>query len=255
MSQSASLTSHISQLSTYTEVLPRILSFGSGLGVLAERPQPALDIRKLASPSDFHDLPPIEYAYDPLASIGPLNSHPFRHFPSYTTRENSCSILNSIQLDPHAAGLPYRSSIKSTYANRHWISNRTETLGLLMLLASDDSDSDIVGDQGITFAKLAQKQLRPGVQHNIALATQYMYPSADPRRIKLISALMLLYFVFDDKVEETPSQTVRVPWNNLRPLLLEADYGFSLLVFATISCVDWRDTITATPHQALSKAT
>lgn len=212
MSQSTSLTSPFSQLSAYTELLPQILlSLGSSLGILAERSLSTLDIRRLVSPSDFKYLPPIEYAYDPLASIIPLASHPFRNFLSCATQKSPCSVLNSIQLDNHAAGLPYRSSIKSAYANKYWTSNRTETLGLLKLLASDDSDSDIVVDQGITLAKLAQKQLRPGVQHNIALATQYMYPSADPQRIKLISALMLLYFVFDDKAEETPSHTVSVP--------------------------------------------
>ena len=210
MSQSISLTSLFSHLSAYTEPLPRILSLGSSSGIPEERSLSTLDIRKLVSPSDFQYLPPIEYAYDPLASIIPLAPYPVRYLRSCATQKNPCLALNSIQLDPHAAGLPYRSSIKSTYANKHWISNRTETLGLLKLLASDDSDSDIVVDQGITLAKLASKQLRPGVQHNIALATQYMYPSADPQRIKLISALMLLYFVFDDKAEETPSHTVSI---------------------------------------------
>ena len=210
MSQSTSLPPPFSQLSAYTELLPRILSLGSSLGILTERSRSTLDIRRLVSPSDSRYLPPIEYAYDPLASIIPLASHPFRYFLSCATQKNTCSVFNSIELDPHAAGLPYRSSIKSTCANKHWTSNRTETLGLLKLLASDDSDSDIVVDQGITLAKLASKQLRPGVQHNIALATQYMYPSADPQRIRLISALMLLYFVFDDKAEETPGHTVSI---------------------------------------------
>ena len=210
MSQPTSLTSRFSQMSAHTELLPRILSSGSSLGILAERPPSAFDIRRLAPPSDFQYLPPIEYTYDPLASIIPLASHPVRYFLSCATQRHPCSDVNSIQLDPHAAGLPYRSSIKSTYSNKHWTSNRTETLALLKLLARDDSDSDIVVDQGITLAKLAKRQLRPGVQHDIALATQYMYPSADPQRINLISALMLLYFLFDDKAEETPSHAVSV---------------------------------------------
>ena len=211
MSQSTSLASPLSQLSAHTELLPRILSMGSSLETLAERSLSTMDVRRLVSPSNLKYLPPIEYAYDPLASIIPLASHPVRQFFGCATQRHPCSVVNSIQLDPHAAGLPYRSSIKSAYANKHWTSNRTETLGLLKLLASDDSDSDIVVDQDITLANLAKKQLRPGVQHNIALATQYMYPNADPQRIKLISALMLLYFLFDDKAEETPSHTVSVP--------------------------------------------
>ncbi|KAL8787403.1 MAG: hypothetical protein Q9195_007778 [Heterodermia aff. obscurata] len=210
VSQSIIVTSPFSQLSAYTELLSRILSFGSSLGILAERSQSGLDLRRLVSPSESNYLPPIEYAYDPLASIITLPPQTFWYFPNFATRKNPCTVLNSIQLDPHAAGLPYRSSIRSTYANKHWTSNRTETLRLLKLLASDDSESDIVVDQGITLAKLAKKQLRPGVQHNIALATQYMYPSADPERIKLISALMLLYFVFDDKAEETPDGTLDI---------------------------------------------
>lgn len=35
-----------------------------------------------------------------------------------------------------------------------------------------------------------------------------MYPGADQERLRLISALMVLYFVFDDKVEETPNQSL-----------------------------------------------
>lgn len=83
------------------------------------------------------------------------------------------------------------------HANKFWQSNLGETVDLLTLLAEDDSAHDIEVDRGITLAKLARKALRPGLEHQMVLATHYMFPCADEHMTKLISALMIIYFVFD----------------------------------------------------------
>lgn len=156
-----------------------------------------LDTTKLAAPSELPYLPPIEYAYDPLASCHSIPSQPLRPLVSGATQKSRLLVLNSVQLHPREAGLPYRSSIDHIFASKHWESILAETKGLLELLAGDDSGSDMVVEHGITLAKLAKGALQPGLGRQMALATQYMFPYAGEHQIKQISALMILYFVFD----------------------------------------------------------
>lgn len=155
------------------------------------------DFRRLAEPSDAVYLPVIEYAYDPLPALPAHLKKRLLRLPSGATAKNSFLSLNSVHLDPLSAGLPYRCSIDHVYASKFWEANLGETMTLLNMLAVDDSASDIEVDHGITVAKLARKALRPGVEHRMVLATHYMFPYADELRIKQISALMLIYFVFD----------------------------------------------------------
>ena len=157
----------------------------------------SLDFRRLAGPSDLSRLPSIEYAYDPLPALPThLQRGPFP-LPSGATTKNPFLLLNSIQLDPLSAGLPYRSSINHVHASIFWESNLSEANELLRLLASDESAADIEVDHGITLSRLAKKALQPGYEHRMALAGHYMFPCANQQRTKLISALMIIYFVFD----------------------------------------------------------
>lgn len=162
----------------------------------ASSPSP-IDLEKLAAPADLSYLPAIKYAYNPLPAL-PLHIKP-PSFPltSGATAVNQYSTRNSIHLDPFSAGLPYYSSIDHVFASKYWKTNLNETTKLLEILAVDDSATDIEVDHGITLTKLAKKALRPGREHQMVLATQYMFPSADEQRIRLIAALMIIYFVFD----------------------------------------------------------
>ena len=157
----------------------------------------SMDLRKLATPSDVSSLPTIKYAYDPLPGLPAYPKQRLFRLPSGATAQNKLLSLNSVKLDPLSAGLPYRCSIGHVHASRFWESNLGETVTLLNMLAEDNSASDIEVDHGITLAKLARKALRPGLEHQMVLATHYMFPSADEQRVKQISALMIIYFVFD----------------------------------------------------------
>ena len=157
----------------------------------------AIDLGRLGNPSDIADLPRIEYAYDPLAALPEYLNQGLVPLPSGATTRNIFSSLNSVKLDPARARLPYRCSLDHVYASKFWASNLSETVKILSLLAEDDCASDIKVDHGITVAKLARKALRPGLEHQMVLATHYMFPGASEQRIKQISALMILYFVFD----------------------------------------------------------
>ena len=155
------------------------------------------NMERLAAPSQLAKLPKIEYLYDPLPALPIQSNHHLSKLPSQATSYNGHFSSNSIPLNPLSAGLPYRSSLDHVRASKFWDSNLSETVRLLQMLAVDDSASDIEVDHGITVAKLAKKALRPGLEHQMVLATHYMFPGADQQRIKQISALMIIYFVFD----------------------------------------------------------
>ena len=156
-----------------------------------------IDLKKLAEPSNLSYLPTIKYAYNPLPSLPPRTKPRPSPLKSGATAVNQYSSRNSIRLDPFSAGLPYYSSIDHVRASKYWKTNLNETTKLLEILAVDDSATDIEVDHGITLTKLAKKALRPGREHQMVLATQYMFSSADEQRIRLIAALMIIYFVFD----------------------------------------------------------
>ena len=168
----------------------------------SQYPEPAsspapIDLEKLAVLSDLSYLPEIKYAYNPLPALPlPIKQSRLRLI-SGATAINQYSSRNSISLDPFSAGLPYCSSIDHVRASKYWKANLNETTKLLEMLAVENSPSDIEVDHGITLTKLAKKALRPGYEHQMVLATEYMFPSADEQRIRQIAALMIVYFVFD----------------------------------------------------------
>ena len=156
-----------------------------------------IDLQRLAVPSDLSYLPAIKYAYNPLPALPPHIKPPSFPLTSGATAINQYSLRNSVRLDPFSAGLPYYSSIDHVRASKYWRANLNESTKLLEILAGDNSATDIEVDHGITLTKLAKKALRPGREHQMVLATHYMFPSADERRIRLIAAMMIVYFVFD----------------------------------------------------------
>ncbi|KAG8528869.1 uncharacterized protein KY384_006558 [Bacidia gigantensis] len=168
------------------------------------------DSKRLAASSDFASLPAIAYAYDPLPAQRAQLPCPLLSFPDQAALADEHTSLNSIRLDPIAAGLQYRSSIDHVRASKHFTANFDETLNLIRMLAEDDSASDVEAQHGITLAKLAKKAIRPGLEHQMVLAAHYMFPGADEQRIAQIAALTIMYFVFDDKVEETPDRQLHI---------------------------------------------
>ena len=159
-----------------------------------------MEIDKLAALSQLLELPKIEYAYDPIPAAPHQYNHCLYRLSTEAEPRNSHFEANSIPLNPLSAGLPYRSSLDHVRASRFWYSNLDETVKLLQLLADDKSSADIEVDHGITIAKLAQKALQPGLEHQIALAAHYMFPGADEPRIVQIAALTIMYFIFDGQL-------------------------------------------------------
>ncbi|KAL9122027.1 MAG: hypothetical protein Q9187_001419 [Circinaria calcarea] len=174
---------------------------------LSPRPSPEpVNLEKLVVPQNIGKIPKVNYAYDPVPNVPSyLHASPMI-FPNRHIKSNDAIRLNAVPLYPHEARLPYRSSFGVPHGARAWEANFHTSVKLLGLLAADKSAADVEVDRGITIAKLARKELRPGIENGIMLATAYMFPGANQRRIELIAASMIYYFIFDDS-REPPSST------------------------------------------------
>ncbi|KAF7882676.1 uncharacterized protein EAF02_006039 [Botrytis sinoallii] len=165
---------------------------------LPSTPKSQRDLKRVAEPKDLPYISPIEYVYDPvpealhrLTNLLPLS------FPHYASANCEYTTRNSVRVNPRAAGLPYRSRFELIRGNKHWKANLDETRKMLELIAVDSSSTSMEMRNGFTLAGLAKKELRPGLEHRVVLATSYMYPNANERRARIIAAVMLMLFIFD----------------------------------------------------------
>lgn len=162
--------------------------------------RPTLHLERLAAPRDLPHIAPVGYAYDPAPNIPHyLRPSPLT-FPQLADKPNDCIQNNTIRLLPQEAGLPYRSSFNLVRQSKFWKANLDETIKVLELIAQDNTTADVEVGNGITLARLAKKELRPGIEHRMVVATSHMFSSADERRIRMIATLMIMYFVFDGKI-------------------------------------------------------
>ncbi len=154
-------------------------------------------LKKLTAPHYLTYVAPIQYIHDPVPRMPSYLNQLQKKFPKRAPKRNDSIDLNSIELDPFAAELPYRSSLSHVRANKYWKLNLSQTLKLLKLFAEDRCAADVEVKNGITLSKIAEKELRPGIEHRIVPATVHMFPGASQERTQHISALMLIYFICD----------------------------------------------------------
>lgn len=138
----------------------------------------------------------IKYAHDPVPEAPLYLALKMVTFPRYPSYQVPSFKQNAFRLDPQRARLPYRCSLDATYENIFWKSSLTESISLLELMAADQSASDMEVDDGVTMAKLALGELRPGLEYRFNKATSYMFCFCDEQRIKLLAASMVLLFLF-----------------------------------------------------------
>ena len=160
------------------------------------------DLKLLAATQDLRFMAAVGYAYDPVPCVPHYIRPSTLAFPQHASKVNDVICSNTIRLKPHVAGLPYRSSFDYVRATKHWRANLDETIKVLKPIAADTSTVDVEVGMGITLAKLAQMELRPGLENRMVIATSHMFPSGDERRIRIIAVLMIMYFVFDGKFEK-----------------------------------------------------
>lgn len=167
---------------------------------LPATPKSQIDLKRLVEPEDYPYTSPVEYVHDPVpeAPNHLANLPPFS-FPQYASADRDYTSRNSVRLNTCAAGLPYRSRLEPIRGNKYWKANLDETRKILELIAADSSSTSMEMKNGLTLAGLAKKELRPGLEHRMVLATTYIYPDADERRARIIAVLMLMLFIFDGK--------------------------------------------------------
>ena len=156
-------------------------------------------LRLTAAPHKQQENSVVEYAHDPVPNVPAYLSVSGSLFPRSALEANHHHPSGAIRLHPQSAGLPYRCSLDTTYENSFWRAGIESSRLLLQLLAADQSATDIVVGNGTTMATLAQKTLRPGMEHRFCKAATYMYPFSDEERMKLLSASMVMMFLFDGR--------------------------------------------------------
>lgn len=160
--------------------------------------QPDL-LRLTAAPLKQQEISIIEYAHDPVPNAPKYLSVSGSPFPKSALEANHRHPCFAIRLQPQLAGLPYRCTLDATYESRFWRSGLESCQILLQLLAADRSATDIVVGNNITMATLAQKTMRPGMEHRFCKAATYMYAFSDEERMRLLSASMVMMFLFDGR--------------------------------------------------------
>lgn len=151
----------------------------------------------LAATPDLENISKVEYAHDPIPK--PPSYFVVKDVP-FPRRDCQISHLHqryAIRLRPRESDLPYRCTLDATYESRFWKSGLGASNVLLQLIADDRSPNDIVVGNGVTMARLAQRELRPGFEHRFCKATSYMYPFCDEERTKLLASSMVMMFLFD----------------------------------------------------------
>lgn len=174
--------------------------FQQARAIIQRRPMPATslerqpDLLRLTAAPQKQENSVVEYAHDPVPNVPTYLSVSGSPFPRTALEANHRHPSVAIRLQPRSAGLPYRCSLDATYENRFWRSGLESSRLLLQLLAADRSATDIVVGNGFTMATLAQKELRPGMEHRFCKAASYMYPFSDEERMRLLSASMVMMF-------------------------------------------------------------
>ena len=165
-----------------------------------------INLKKLADAENLPLISPVLYAHDPVPKypnyLAPVRANGIK-IPNPLSKDGLRS--NGLRLYPLAAKLPYRCTLDAAHESRYWRQSLNASTKLLELLANDQSTGDIVVGNGITLAGLARKELRPGLEYRFNKATTYMYPFANEKRIKLLAAMMVMQFVFDGKIDRSPS--------------------------------------------------
>ena len=157
-------------------------------------------LSRLAATPDLANISCVEYAHDPVPQAPSYLAAKDIPFPRKGVGANHPSQSYAIRLRPRASNLPYRSTLDAAHESRFWKSGLEASSRLLELLAADRSVTDIVVGKGMTMAKLAQRELRPGCEHRFCKATSYMYPFCDEQRTKLLASSMVMMFLFDGKI-------------------------------------------------------
>lgn len=142
------------------------------------------DLKKVVAPEDPPYICPIGYVYDPIPEAPANIDTTVLAFPRYASKNCDIICRNAIRINPRAAGLPYRSKFDYIGGNRHWEANFEEHAKILELIIADHSTTHMEMRNGFTLSEIAIRENRPGLEHRLVVATSYMFPTANERRVR-----------------------------------------------------------------------
>ncbi|RDA92444.1 hypothetical protein CP533_6459 [Ophiocordyceps camponoti-saundersi (nom. inval.)] len=178
-----------------------------------QAPSTFLSVRdKITSPHDREYQFPVRYAFDylhggikylqrpQLELNNHVRSRTFLKLPEAGQDERQKTAYRSdhaIDLFPLAAGLPWPCGILTCRQSKHWKLSLEAMDTLLKEFAASDGQG-VVSKSGKSIPELAQKELASNSKEGWAKFPAYLFSEADEERTKLLGAVNVFIFLFDD---------------------------------------------------------
>ncbi|KAK2594899.1 hypothetical protein QQS21_007398 [Conoideocrella luteorostrata] len=166
----------------------------------------------LTSSSDQKFQFPIHYAFDYLHGGSKYLHLPYLKLNDYVqsqvflspsltkTSDNKQAIQrgdNAISLNPLNAKLPWPSGVLTCRQSKHWQLTLDVTRQFLKAFAEYNS-TQTLSTSGRSIAEIAVKELESKIEEGWAKFPVYLFSEADEQRTKLLAAVNVFIFVFDD---------------------------------------------------------
>ncbi|GKZ36019.1 hypothetical protein AbraIFM66950_006892 [Aspergillus brasiliensis] len=164
---------------------------------------------------------PISHSYDPIRTS--KNSAFDSDLFDFLEATNGDDYLNSFPLFPSAMGIPWPSKFPGCRQCKHWETAERMTKELLQAIYQNHRQTpQDDGKLPVNLHKSSTDKRSLKERELIATAvksTAYMFPDASPIRAGMIAQSMLLIFLHDDVVEESPvhagstiTDAILAPW-------------------------------------------
>ncbi|CRG87145.1 hypothetical protein PISL3812_04160 [Talaromyces islandicus] len=163
----------------------------------------------LSSTTDQEYQFPVNYSYDylngctsylMLPSLN-LNDHlQSKRFLRMGTLDNRDIINRSdhaIDIHPIRAGLPWTSGIQTCRQNKYWRLTIDTTRFFLEHFVADESAQQIF-KSGLSISQIARKELLENLDEGWVKYPVYLFPESDRERTRLLAAINVFIFVFDE---------------------------------------------------------
>jgi hypothetical protein len=103
--------------------------------------------------------------------------------------------MNSIMLDHKTIGVPWNTSLPAARQSKYWDIAESAGRNIISTLMASESSSNGALPEEIYTAERAQK--RDELVETAASAAIYLYPSASPRKIALLTQTSILLWIHD----------------------------------------------------------
>ncbi|GFF61137.1 hypothetical protein IFM51744_10595 [Aspergillus udagawae] len=182
---------------------------------------PSIQMPSFANDLQTKSFMPISHIYDPIQTS---NDSAFdRGLFAFLEATNSDGDVNSIPLSPSVMGIPWPSKFPGCRQCKHWETAERMTKELLHAIYQNYKQGP-QGDGKLPIDLQRTSTDKRSLKENELVATAvkstvYMFPDASPVRAGMIAQSMLLIFLHDDVVEESPvdagstiTDAIVAPW-------------------------------------------